>query len=500
MLLTFGEAMAELLKKRGLSATAVAKELGFKSRTAFFRILHDESRIPAIEKCFEEAKKSALLALDENEIRQLTIAVWVSRLGKQTYSIHRVLHEMLYPAKYQQQEPQMEIVGLRGIETFEDVIALLPEGGHVEIILAGPCPKHTIDRLHRLTQERQVDSILHLFAIDEEEAEDVRIFSCISDILFSKIYSAYFLNETGRAEKNWWLRSGIILFCYHAQDGSERTVQLTRLNQHRYFCLSAENDSGAVFWKTLFKSYNEQLVPLKRKQDDESGDMSSYIRFTKLYQQLELNREIYSVRQDFPINCVPVEILAPPVIEAFAQICPEQVDSFNKQIANLYDIHKARVDNLYQKKKVTHIVLNKEAMMRFALTGNRSDHFFLTRPYTPQERVQVLTLLREQTMNNPNFRLWMGKNTDLISDKEITVYDGYGVALVKADTSWRLDQDHQEVLLESAMLAREFKTCFSNCVLDGEIMTKEESIACLDEMIEAARNAQSFHNEKKNCG
>ena len=489
MPLTFGEAMAELLKKRGLSATAVAKELGFKSRTAFFRILHDESRIPAIEKCFEEAKKSAQLALTEEEIAQLEEAVCVSRLGKRTYSIHCVLREMIYPAQCQKQQTQMEIVGCAGVETFEDVIQLLPEGGNVEIIMAGRCPKNNVDRIHRLTQERKVDSIVHLFAVDEEDAEDVKIFSSISNILFSKIYSAYFLNETGSAEKNWWLRSGIILFCHRAEDGSQTTVQLTRLSHERYFCLVAQNDSGAVFWHTLFKSQNEMLQPLKRRQEEAQPDIQNYIRFTREFQLLEHNREIYTIRQDFPINCVPVEILASPVIEAFSQICPDQADEFSKQITKLYDIHKTRVDNFYNKKKPTHIVLNQEAMMRFARTGNRSDHFFLTRPYTPQERVWMLELLRDHAMNNPNFHLWIGRNPNIINDKEITIYDGYGVAVVKADTSWRLEQDHQEVLLESPMLARYFKSCFADSVLCGAVMTKEESVACLDEMIEAARNA-----------
>ena len=101
----------------------------------------------------------------------------------------------------------------------------------------------------------------------------------------------------------------------------------------------------------------------------------------------------------------------------------------------------------------------------------------------------MLELLRDHAMNNPNFHLWIGRNPNIINDKEITIYDGYGVAVVKADTSWRLEQDHQEVLLESPMLARYFKSCFADSVLCGAVMTKEDSIACLDEMIEAASNA-----------
>ena len=128
-------------------------------------------------------------------------------------------------------------------------------------------------------------------------------------------------------------------------------------------------------------------------------------------------------------------------------------------------------------------------MMDFAKTGQRSDHFFLGRPYTVEERVRVLTLLRDQTRDNPNFSIWMLKYEDIVDDKEVTVYDGYGVAMVKADTSWCLEQDHQEVMLESRMLANHLKSYYLSDVLGMAVMTKEESIAVLDEIIEAAKNA-----------
>ena len=83
----------------------------------------------------------------------------------------------------------------------------------------------------------------------------------------------------------------------------------------------------------------------------------------------------------------------------------------------------------------------------------------------------------------------MRKNTDIVDDKEVTVYDGYGVALVKADTSWRLEKDHQEVMLESRALAQHFKSYFIGSVLADAVMTKEESIALLDELIEEAKRA-----------
>ena len=493
MPLTFGEAMQRLLKKRGLSATAVAEELGFKSRTAFFRILHDESRMPSIRKCFDAAKESKLLALTEEETDQLVEAMRVSELGKMTYGIHRVIHQMIYPTPLESGMSDIEIVGMDGVSTFEDVIALLPQGGTVNIMMAGRSSKHLVDRIHKLTQERKIESITHLFAIDEEDAEDVKILSCISDILFSSVYLAYYVNETGVSKKNWWLRSGVIMFDHTSDSGDKTTVQLTWINRRRYFCLMARNDSGMLFWDNFFKHNTVQLVPLKKeipaKNDGQVLDLADYVVFTDEFRKLENNRAIFSIKPDFPINCVPVDILAPMVMEEYYSAYAEKNGQEDAQIARLYDIHAQRSSSLYSRTKPFQLVLSPQAMMEFARTGMRPDHFFLGRPYTVEERVKILTLLRDQTRDNPHFSVFMRKNADIVVDKEVTVYDGYGVAMVKADTSWRLEKDHQEVMLESRMLAQHFKSYFISDVLSSAVMTKEESIALFNEMIEEAKRA-----------
>ena len=493
MPLTFGEAMHELLKKKGLSASSVAEELGFKSRTAFFRILHDECRMPSIQKCFDAATASPMLALSHEEIDELKEAMRVSELGRQTYGIHRVIHRMIYPAHDGKHMQEIEIVGMDGVNTVEDVIALLPDGGTVSIMMAGQTSKSLVDRIHRLTQDRKVERITHIFAIDEEDAEDIKVLSCISDILFSGIYSAYYLNETGADKKNWWLRSGVIMFDHTSDHGEKTTVQLTWLNRRRYFCLMANNDSGMLFWNSLFSNCKDALIPLKKevrfKEESFMPNLEDYIDFTDEFRKIEQNRAIYSIKPDFPINCVPVEILAPVVTDTYYMDFSGERQLAERQIARLYEIHELRSSSIYRRKKPAILVLSPQAMKLFAQTGERSDHFFIGRPYTPEERVKILTLLRDQTRDNPNFSIYMRKNTDIIDNMEVTVYDGYGVAMVKADTSWRLAHDHQEVMLESRMLAQHFKSYFLTGILENAVMTKEESIRILDELIEIARKS-----------
>jgi len=483
--------MLSIIKKRGLSATAIAEDLGFKSRTAFFRILHDESRIPAIKRCYDAAESSSLLALDESEKALLRESIHVSELGKKEYDISRVLHQMVYPAApIPDEEINSSIEGAGKNDTFEKLLLQMKDKKTATIVILGRCTKRVMDRLYRLTTEAPIRKIVHLFALDEESVEDIKVFSEMSNILFSNVYSVYFLNETGASQKFWWLRSGIILFSFEENNGKKRAFQLTWLGEDSYLFSKEEQFKLKSYWNCMIRNIRDQMVPLKLEAtQDSQPDMQRYVEFTRYYQKLEQNREIYTIRPDFPMNCVPVEILAPPVIDAFAQLCPEEVEDFREQISTLYDIHKSRVDNLFNKRKVTHIILNVDAMKQFAVTGSRSDHFFSTRPYTPEERVKTLTILRDQAISNPNFNIWMTNHPEIVSDMELTIYEGYGVALVKGGTSWRLDQDHQEVLLESKMLAKHFKSYFMRSVIASAVMTKEESIALLDEMIGIAERS-----------
>lgn len=483
--MTFGEAMLEVIHQRGLSATAVAEDLGFKNRTAFFRILHDESRGESIRKCFEAAKKSALLALSGEEIDCLREAIRVNELGKKKYGVYRAMHEMIYPAA----QPPSQSVTLEGAEyaTLDELLATMTAWDKITVVIMGRCTRNVMDRLHRLTTEAPVQKIVHAFAFDEEDPEDVKIFTSIANLLFSNVYSLYCLNETGAATKNWWLRSGAILFSCERKNGERFGFQLTPVEQECYLYSQDDPEKFKAFWNGLLRHAQDRIFLLKGTLGNGQAGVEQYIDFTRALEQLEHHREIYMIKPDLPINCVPPEILVNLVRESFSQAFPEQEAELDGLIAQMYAIHDAWVKNLYHKRRATHIVLHVDAMERFARTGNRSDHLFLCRPYTPQERVSVLTLLRDCARDNPNFHIRMSRDESLVRDRELTVYDGYGVALIKADTSWAIHGARDEVMLESKLLASYVKSYIVNNVLAEGVMSREESLAVLDALIEMAK-------------
>ncbi|MFR5795391.1 MAG: hypothetical protein ACLUI3_07425 [Christensenellales bacterium] len=107
-----------------------------------------------------------------------------------------------------------------------------------------------------------------------------------------------------------------------------------------------------------------------------------------------------------PINFVAPEVLVGPARDGFAAHGFAQDDALEEMIGQFYKVHQKRFDNYFQKRRPTHAIFSRQAMEQFAQTGLESDHFFAIRPFSPAERVSILTHLKEQNETNPNFCLY----------------------------------------------------------------------------------------------
>jgi len=483
---TFAEVFAELIKRRGISVSSVASELGFSSKTALFRILNGQSRPATNRKCLEAACASHMFALTQEETDELRTALRVGEMGEQAFAMNELLRNLLYPVK--PNEP--EDVPLTGgfCDGMRQLLKACAKLSHIYIDVLGRCPQDVFALLHRFSEQADVVGIRHIFAVDAQSTEHMRVLGDVSFILFSPVYAAYLINETGVEEKNWLFHSGVIVISGLREDGGRRTHLLTPVKAG-YHLITGDNGEPDALFDQLIADAQERIKPLKKlpKNEDSFPFPENYIRFTENCAQIERGREIYMMKPDVPFNCVPPDLLLPIAQEAFAEKVPAAYRTL--AIKRLYEIHKARFDNFFGKKKVTHMVLNRAAMRRFAATGVREDHFFMLRPYTPAERVAILQNLRDQMERNPQLNVWFGRGTNLVSDKEVTAYEGYGLAIIKADTSWHLEKDHREITLHSRALAASFKEYMLGEIIPGEVFSREESFRILDALIELARKS-----------
>lgn len=487
---TFPEALSSILKSRQLSASVAAAVLGYSSKTALLRILNGESKPSSYRKCLDAAKASDALSLTQEEIDQLEHALTISTLGKKVYLINSMLKNLMSPMPIDDTPAPQKIEGLRSLSTMEELITHLMQLKEIEIDIFGRCPISLLGRFARLAQEESVCGIHHILSIKSDDPEDYAAIGDASQIIFSQKYSLYLHISRKDDISGWSFHSGIIFFTGMTSSGIRQSYMLTPLKGDVYYAIQESNASLFHLKERIKENTKDSILPIKtNKNYSDLPFPLNYIQFIDEYRRIENNREILTIKPDLPFFCIPPDLLFPIVLNAFTSV--SAIHSSDSAFTRLYTIQKNRYDNLFEKNKNSHIILSRKAMELFARTGKREDHFFLIRPYTPQERVVILNTMIEKMLSCSNFHIWFIKNPLTTIDKEITSYENYALAIINSGTGWNIDQDHQEILLESRFLVSCFNNYFINQLLKHDVCSREESIAILRELIDIAKSCEA---------
>jgi len=158
-----------------------------------------------------------------------------------------------------------------------------------------------------------------------------------------------------------------------------------------------------------------------------------------------------------------------------------------KIIGELREVHEQRFENICQKSRPTSIIFSSEAMERFARTGMESDHFFALRPYTGEERAQILGHILKQMKENPAFHVYFFKKDFAPPLMEVTLFEGEGTLMTKPFTDYNLADDHAEVLITSDAFCAHYKAFFTGDLLARHVMGPEETETELERLIEIAK-------------
>ena len=270
-----------------------------------------------------------------------------------------------------------------------------------------------------------------------------------------------------------------------SRDGSVTTL---RESMERLLSIGSPDERNIEIVERMMREDRPKMHPIKREFQT-SGSPEGYLAYTKSLQRLEQGRSIYDIKLDVPINFVAPEVLVGPARDGFAAHGFAQDDALEEMIGQFYKVHQKRFDNYFQKRRPTHAIFSRQAMEQFAQTGLESDHFFAIRPFSPAERVSILTHLKEQNETNPNFCLYFFKPGYRQPRTEICLYEGAGTMLTVADTDYDLSGAHSEVLITQTEFSRKYKAFFIHDLLESKVLSPAETQRTFEELIEIARNA-----------
>ena len=158
----------------------------------------------------------------------------------------------------------------------------------------------------------------------------------------------------------------------------------------------------------------------------------------------------------------------------------------------LVDIYEQRFQNILHKRKPTHYIMKRQAMWRFIRTGQTLDHFWGMRPYSIRERIGILENMIQQAESNPYYNLYFLENDDLLRDIQIGYYEGKGLLIVDAQTSFNLAEGHSEILITQSEFLEQYKAYFPKHLLKDSVLSFEETRNFLYECLKYCR----AHEEK----
>lgn len=485
----FAECMRRILSEQDISATELAREVGFKSRNSLFRILNDQTSAEVEAAFLKTLKEKKCLNLNELQWRELDVALEISRVGYSDYCSNQAIRTLMSDAETTTGEGFVCMTwndeGKRRVKPFSQMLQSYAKCKKVEMTIWGCCLLEfcrAIAAANAIRENCCEFSVTHyMFAGSDEIVQNI---VAIQPLLYAPWYTAYLIEpDSCSTEAEALLRINIMIAHTVDAEGKERFEQFTMLDRRHMSFIEISNGRSVHFFKELIAYSKPTVQPVKKKFDYIRHEPQDYLRYTEQYQALEKGRSIYSVKPDVPINFIHPDILLPSVIDGFTQKEFAPKEQLEPLVEKLYEVQMLRWKNFFTKKKVTHIIFSYKAMERFTRTGRQTDHFFAMRPYTPGERKAILTHLREQAVSNPYFWIYFLKDENSVQQAEITLYEGLGVMFTKANTEYNLDADHAEAMITHPEMARKFKSFFMQDLLENHVLSYQKTIAAMDSLL-----------------
>lgn len=453
-LLTFGQCLKNILGARKLSASALSRMMEQKSRNSMFRIL-DDTGGPAVQAAFfESLKASDCLHLTEQEERELERALEVSRFGVAGYMTNQAMHRLLGDVDLQAAaDDSLRVDRSRdgSVTTLRESMERLAAGQkRVHFVITGCCHRRVFECIAAAFAGSACEmSIEHYLYTGGDEI--IGCVSAIQPVLYLPDYKGYCIDENmfNIQREQVYRCNTITAHCEDAQ-GQKQVLMAVMIDPQRLLSIGLPDER------------NVEIVERMMREDR-----------PKMH----------------PINFVAPEVLVGPARDGFAAHGFAQDDALEEMIGQFYKVHQKRFDNYFQKRRPTHAIFSRQAMEQFALTGLESDHFFAIRPFSPAERVAILTHLKEQNETNPNFCLYFFKPGYRQPRTEICLYEGAGTMLTVADTDYDLSGAHSEVLITQTEFSRKYKAFFIHDLLESKVLSPAETQRTFEELIEIARNA-----------
>lgn len=474
----------KLMAERGLSKSALAEALGYRSKTSLDRIMSDASRESSLRK-FKQAVLAAFPMTPE-EKRELNEAVQIGIYGMRQYLLNQQMWKFVRGGSPESAE-DLRITAAedgRTISISERYQAA--QNLHITVLNCQYAP--ALFELLRALLMREDVIVNHYVYVDADSVRTMAAVNALMHVFYMNGYSCFALNtllREGGAGEPGMNTADVAIFEYTDANGKPCEDVVTFQSPVSGMMATRPAPTGAL--RRLMGLDSNEYYSIKRIYFN-YNELDDYVRFSADYAALEENRAIWKIKPDIGVDQIPVPIMEAALLRGAGT---ESMDpQFFDVVSMLREVYRKRVANTFNKKKHAHTIMKRGAMRAFAQTGRSTDHFWMMAPYTPEERIQILENLLDQQQNNPYMHIYFLKEDDALRDIEIACYEDTGMLLLESNTDYDLERRHSEVLITLNELLRLFRDFFMRTLVREYVLSETETCRFLQQLIEEIRKNQ----------
>ena len=463
-----------LAENRGMTLSEFTAQLGYHSKTSLVRIMKGQVSRRAVDAFAQRVQDCLELAEPE---RGALDAVMEHLRWQNDYDSSREMLRFLRGEQTPCGDVYLEDADGAGAMRFADRYAHADEI-HITLLNSQYVP--IFRQLCELVRERGA-TVEHYLQMRRESARIIHAIGELIPLIYEKGYSGYCsssVDDGSSGGVRGLLDADVMVVQYRAGDGGMREdIVSFDAADHGFVHASAQPGRFA----RMLGLNRGRYTPIKQVYF-QSSRLDNYIQFCEDYAKLEYNRSIFKIKPDICMSWIPEDIMAGALLEGPVGGM-ENIAGLMEQFKK---VHRERVRNVYEKRRVSRMIMKRSAMVRFARTGRMQDHFWGMRPFTPEERVRIFRLILEHNESNPYFNVFFLKDNDFLRDVEVAYFEREGILMTNASSDYALQGNHSETMIVHEEFMRMFREYYEKSLLADHVLSHGETVNFLNSLIRIA--------------
>lgn len=476
---SFRTCLEQIIRRRNLNAAQLSRMLGHKSKTTLSRIFSGTAGPDSIRKIHAEVTGCADLELTPEEQNALALSAEADRVGSHILRARDEISQLLRPSV--RNEPPIVVRSGENYRLLSEISAEMARADASEVLVLNCSWKAVACELFTLLSSIPPENLTvrHYMALNSDPARTAAMIGTLRELFGFIHYSCFsvsdrsnptgslaFMGMNGAAVR---LRRGYEIIEY----------QIIFTGEYRGMMLEA---SGAyTYWDNYLAELIRDARPIKTTYPCVTS-AEDYVTFTDIYRGIEENRNIYMYKPDLSFPLIATHIVRNAFLDNIRKNFSD-IQGFMGMLERLSEIQDARYENIFSQKKAVHIVFSTTAIRRFAKTGCQTDHFFLLRPFTPEERIEIFSHLVHQIRTNPYFNVYLLRDENSFIEIEATCYEGHGVQFTPAHTDYKLGSGHTEAIITNEEFCELFLDFFRDDLLLHHVHSPSAAVFLFESLI-----------------